>query len=311
MEEEKKQFARNTLEKYKKKRLLKEQLQNDQTADDTPQIPSNPDSDLTNSVYFQPEAVVNSPSPFSTGKSQNPAITTAFEASVQQTAATQMRNAFPEITALTKTTTGVQAAQTDKVELKDTMTSPIHSKPFETTTQNTQTAIQTLDKNEQNTQTSSNINDTKDTQTSLCEIDIKTTQTTIATVDRSLQAIATETSVIDQECQTSASKQEGILTAKLLELQQTVDQLKARITNQDLMVERIKYLEAALVKEQRLVVLLSSEVESIPDMIQKYHQERFNLRQAGNTKTSGSEVDTFKKISIPCDSCYSNKLIVL
>jgi hypothetical protein len=111
--------------------------------------------------------------------------------------------------------------------------------------------------------------------------------------------------------QTDEDKQIGALTTRLLLLEQEKQQLMQQLqqamqlhTQMDILRQDNQNLKQELEKERKIVVLLSAEVEALPDMIEKYHQERMLLRKS-------APVDSLKEIVVPCSECHRKPMITL
>ncbi|KAJ3309590.1 hypothetical protein HDV04_005910 [Boothiomyces sp. JEL0838] len=130
---------------------------------------------------------------------------------------------------------------------------------------------------------------------------VKEKQATVANLTQQTMSLKLENDELRKQLGNSKASQ-----ATIENLQQTINQ------NQNV----IRHLEKELDNEKRLTVLLQAELEALPDMIQKYHQERQNLLQKVNKinlQESKKEVVVVKKesIRIHCGECAGNPVIQL
>jgi hypothetical protein len=116
---------------------------------------------------------------------------------------------------------------------------------------------------------------------------------------------------VEVDTQTDEDKQIGSLTTRLLLMEQEKQQLMQQLqqamqlhTQMDLLRKDNQNLKVELEKERKIVVLLSAEVDALPDMIEKYHQERMLLRKS-------APVESLKEIVVPCSQCQKQPIITL
>ncbi|KAJ3318424.1 hypothetical protein HDV06_000500 [Boothiomyces sp. JEL0866] len=130
---------------------------------------------------------------------------------------------------------------------------------------------------------------------------VKEKQATVANLTQQMMSLKLENDNLRSKIANTKSSQPTIDN-----LQQTIAQ------NQNV----IRHLQKELDNEKRLTVLLQAELEALPDMIQKYHQERQNLLQKVNKinlQDSKKELVVVKKesIRIHCGECAGNPIIQL